>query len=105
MVVAFSQEPRAIAVDAIHKFQPSSRPLNKTSAPLPCMESTQQNVINVYCAVESLSLDAEMQKCHQMKCKRKCTATLKEECVQNKCSVRRMTHADNNRWRYVHSLC
>ena len=32
----FPRSQVKIAVDAFHKFLPSSRPLNKTSAPLPC---------------------------------------------------------------------
>ena len=63
--VAVSQEPRQTTVDTFHKFQPSSCPLNKRSAPLPCNESTQQHVSNICCASLSLSLDAETPKCHQ----------------------------------------
>ena len=47
-----SHEPRKTAMDAFHKFQQSSRLLNKTFAPPPCQESTKQNVSDVYCASE-----------------------------------------------------
>ena len=62
-----AQDPRKTPVDAFHKFQQSSRSLNKTSAPLPCIEATQQKVSNVYDAFESEPC-CETQKCQLMKC-------------------------------------
>ena len=61
----------------------------------PLIPKARNNMCLMCIVLWSVSLDAEKQKCRQMKW-RMCTTTLKEDCVQNRCSVNRITHADNN---------